>query len=640
MAFSPRQALAPASLLLLGLAVAFAGHTPPPGQPTTPTFEKDIHPVLLAHCVKCHGDTKPKGGVNLATFPDANTLFRARKLWRAVTRQVESGAMPPEGQPRLSAAERDLLVRGVNQAVLAANCSDAADRDSGASPLRRLSRSEYNHTIRDLLGLPFDVAEAVGLADESPGASTLSPALMEKYFAAADKLLDRLFAAKPEGDARSALDKLLVARPAPDLPPREAARKILTRFARLAYRRPVSPDEVDRLLALFDRVAARGGRFEDGIRLALKAALVSPHFLFRAELDRAPQDSAKPYRVTDHELAVRLSYFLWASMPDEELSRLADRGELSDPVVLDRQVRRMLADPKARSLADDFAVQWLQLNKLAEARPSTEFFPSFTQPLREAMYGEVAAFFDGLRTEDRSVLDLLEADYSYLNQDLAGHYGIAGVEGRGLRKVALKPGDHRGGLLGMGGVLAMTSHTSRTSPTLRGKWVLEVIFGTPPPPPPPDVGKLDEAAAKGNDPKTFRELLARHASRPACAGCHGKIDPLGFGLENYDAVGRWRDGVTGLDTSGRLPSGETFAGPAELRGFLLRKRDDFVNNLARQLLTYALGRPPGYEDEWAVQDVVAELKKGGCRFSALVAGVAKSYPFQHRRNTDAAGADR
>ncbi len=234
------------------------------------------------------------------------------------------------------------------------------------------------------------------------------------------------------------------------------------------------------------------------------------------------------------------------------------------------------------------------------------------------------------------MLDLLDANYTYLNEELARHYAIAGVAGPRLRRVALKPGDHRGGLLGMGSVLAMTSHTWRTSPTLRGKWVLEVVFGTPPPPPPPDVAKIDEAAARGKDPATFRELLARHASRPACAGCHVKIDPLGFGLENYDAVGRWRDDGPGLDASGRLPTGATFRGPGELKRILHERRGEFVRNLAGRMLAYALGRELRHSDEGTVRAIAAETEKGGHRFSALVGEVVKSHPFRHRRHADPA----
>ena len=284
----------------------------------------------------------------------------------------------------------------------------------------------------------------------------------------------------------------------------------------------------------------------------------------------------------------------------------------------------------------------MQLRKLADARPSTEFFPTFNQTMRQAMYDEAATFFDKLREEDRPILDLLDADYTYVNEDLAKHYGIPGVVGKEMRRVPLPPDAHRGGLLGMGAVLALTSHTSRTSPTMRGKWVLEVVFGTPPAPPPPNVGTIDDHQDKGKEPKTFRELLAQHAHEPSCAACHAKIDPLGFALENFNAVGQWRDTANDrpVDASGQLPTGEKFVGVPGLKQILLSRRDQFVRNLAEQTLTYALGRELEDCDDRAVTAIVAVLKKNDYRFSALVLGVVDSFAFRHRRNLDAASEPR
>ena len=309
---------------------------------------------------------------------------------------------------------------------------------------------------------------------------------------------------------------------------------------------------------------------------------------------------------------------------------MAEKGELGAPAVFDAQVKRMLADPKAKSLTDTFAEQWLQLKKLPHARPSTEFFPTFTPKLRQAMHDEVRTFFDHLRTDDRPVTDLLDADYAYLNGDLAKHYGIDGVTGPEFRKVA-RTDPSRGGLLGTGAVLALTSHTNRTSPTLRGKYVLEVILGTPPPPPPPGVSQIDEGKAP-KEANTFRDKLALHATQANCAGCHAKIDPLGFGLENFDAVGRWRKSGGDVDASGKLPGGEPFNGPKELKAVLLKKKPRFVENVTKKLLVFALGRELQPADAPAVTAITADLEKNGYKFSVLVAGVAKSFPFQHRRN--------
>jgi hypothetical protein len=323
-------------------------------------------------------------------------------------------------------------------------------------------------------------------------------------------------------------------------------------------------------------------------------------------------------------------------MPDTELDSLVDQQKLSDPATLDKQIKRMLADPKAKSLTDGFAEQFLQLKKLASARPSTEFFPMFNGELKRAMHDETAMFFDKLREEDRSVLDLLDSDYTYLNESLAKHYGIAGVKGSQMRRVMLKPENHRGGLLGMGSVLALTSHTSRTSPTLRGKYVLDVIFGQPPDPPPANAGQFkDEGNRK--DPKTFREKMAQHAADPSCASCHKKMDPLGYALENFNAVGAWRerDGERPVDNSGTLPGGEKFTGFAGLKKVVHAHQDDFVSNITAQMLVYALGRELDYYDDCAVKEVKDAMAGDGYKFSALVSGIVKSYPFQYRKTASA-----
>jgi hypothetical protein len=301
--------------------------------------------------------------------------------------------------------------------------------------------------------------------------------------------------------------------------------------------------------------------------------------------------------------------------------------------VLEQQVRRMLADPRARALTDHFAAEWIGLPRLLNARPSNEFFPTFTPKLRQAMQDEVTLFFDQLRKEDRSLLELLDADYTYLNAELAKHYGIPGIEGEVMRRVPLKPEYHRGGLLGMGGILAMTSHTHRTSPTLRGKWVLDVIFGLPPPPPPPEAGSLKEEANKSKI-KNFRELLAQHAGQASCAACHRKMDPLGFALDNYDAIGTWRDNLGGqpLDTSGELPSGQKFQGANELKRMILERQDEFLRNLSEQLTIYALCRELDFYDDCTIERIQQDLKANGFRFSRLVNGIVQSYAFQHRRS--------
>ena len=604
----------------------------------------EVRALLDAHCSKCHGEKVQKAGVNLQPFVDEKAVVKQRKTWRAIIEQVESGEMPPEGETQPTKEQRERLVRWIKQTLDAVEKADREKPDPGRSVVRRLNRSEYNRTIRDLTGIDFDVSGAVGMPDETVGESfdnlaaalNLSSVLMEKYFSAADLVLEKLFAPiKPKGPKAKtayspALEQLLVARPSDGISARAAAKQVIESFASKAYRRPVEAREVERFLTLFERVNAKEPIFEEALKPVFKAVLASPNFLLRIERDRAAE-AERAYRVSDHELAVRLSYFLWSSMPDAELTGLAAKGELAKPDILEKQVRRMLADPKARALTDNFAAQWLRLRKLADARPSTEFFPTFTPKLRQAMYDEAAMFFDKLREEDRSLLELLDADYTYVNADLAKHYGIADVTGPEFRKVKLADGN-RGGMLGMSALLTLTSHTSRTSPTLRGKYVLEVILGTPPPPPPPNVSQIDESKNKGKSPKNFREQLALHATQATCANCHRRIDPLGFGLENFDAIGRWRPSSADVDATGKLPTGEQFDGAKELKKILLQRKGRFVENMTEKLAVYALGRELQPSDEVHMRAITKGLENDGYRFSRLVLGIAQSYAFQQRRN--------
>jgi mono/diheme cytochrome c family protein len=621
-----------------------------PARPAT-TF-KQIKPLLQANCFQCHGEKKQKGGVNFSLIGDEKSILRNRKLWHMVVTQLESNEMPPEeADEQPTDEQRKTLVQWMKHAA-EVDCSDPANHDPGPPLIRRLSVREYSRTMKDLTGIDFNVAEAVGMTDEGNGlgfdnlaaAMEIAPTLMEKYFEAADQILDRVFAAtdlKPAGltvDGRvrtqslAAYKRIVFARPGDGVSAHDAGEKVLRRFARRAYRRPVTAAEVGRLTKLFDTLISRGQSFDAAMRLTLKPILVSPYFLLRVERDGAAGGSDAAYRVTDHELAVRLSYFLWSSMPDAELDALADAGKLSDPATLDRQVKRMLDDPKARSLTEGFAEQFLQLKKFASARPSTEFFPSFNGDLKRAMHDETSIFFDKLREEDRSVLELLDADYTYVNETLAKHYGIDGVKGSQMRRVALPPAAHRGGLLGMGSILALTSHTSRTSPTLRGKYVLDVIFGTPPDPPPANAGQFkDEGNRK--DPKSFREKMAQHAADASCASCHKKMDPLGYALENFNAIGAWRekDGERPVDNSGRLPGGEQFTGVAGLKKIVHAHEEDFVRNMTGNMLVYALGRELDYYDDCVVKEIETAMAGDGYKFSALIGGIVKSYPFQYRK---------
>ena len=419
------------------------------------------------------------------------------------------------------------------------------------------------------------------------------------------------------------------------------ARTILSTLTRRAYRRPVTAADLEGPLRFYERGHAAGG-FEAGIELAIRRLLVSPEFLFRTEAD-PPDIDLDVYGVSDVELASRLSFFLWSSIPDDELLDLATQGRLRDPVVLETQVRRMLADRRSQALVDNFAGQWLYLRNVPALTPDLYTYPDFNEGLRRAMKRETELFFEHIMREDRSVLDLLAADYTFLNESLARHYGIPGVYGDTFRRVALPEGSVRGGLLGQASILAVTSLANRTSPVVRGKWILENILGSPPPEPPADVPPLPEETGDGPAAMTMRERIAEHRRNPVCASCHSQMDPLGLGLENFDSTGRWREvEVTGdaraasfapIDSSGAFPDGTAFNTVPELKQALMARSDRFVATMTEKLLTYALGRGVEHYDAPAVRAIAREAARSDYRLSALVLGVTKSVPFQMRRRS-------
>jgi len=431
------------------------------------------------------------------------------------------------------------------------------------------------------------------------------------------------YAAKGPGDTPSRR-RIFVCRPQGPGDEETCARKIISTLARRAYRRPINKDEIPALMIPYKSARENGG-FEEGIRLALQRILVSPDFLFRVETDPRKANSGSAYRVSDVELASRLSFFLWSSIPDDELLGLAERGKLKEPAVQEQQVRRMLADFRANTLVSNFVGQWLYLRNIETVLPDPSAFPDFDENLRLALAGETRLFFESMLREDRSLLDLLRADYTFLNERLARHYGIPGIHGSELRRVTLM-NEERKGLLGQGSVLTVTSYPNRTSPTLRGKWLLENLLGSPPPPPPPDVPSLKED--KDASLLTMRQRMALHQASPVCSSCHSRMDPLGFALENFDGLGRWRSGV---DSSGILPDGTKIDGPAGLRNVLLSKKEQFVTTATERLLTYALGRGAEAFDMPAIRKIVRDSAGGDYRWSSLIMGVVKSVPFQMRR---------
>lgn len=436
---------------------------------------------------------------------------------------------------------------------------------------------------------------------------------------------------QPPKDLTDSHRNIFVATPGKGVSPREAADKILRNFATRAFRRPIRDDEAARFITLFDLAVKNKANFESAIQLMLQGVLVSPKFLFRIESDTHSDKAI--VGVDDYALATRLSYFLWASMPDPLLFDLAAKGQLSDPDVLEAQVRRMIADKKSRRFATNFAPQWLQVRRIEEAAPDEKMFPTFNDDLRRAMVDETIWFFDAIMREDRPLTELLDARFTYANESLAKHYGIDGVKGDAMQRVELAD-PNRGGVLTMAAPLTVTSHARHTSPVKRGKWVLEAILGTPPPPPSPDAGELDDTVPVDSG-LTMRERFEQHRADSACAICHRRIDPLGFGFETFDPVGRYRTQADGkpVDPRGTLLDGRSFTGPAELKQVLIEDRDAFTRALAEKMLTYAIGRGLEHYDACAIKQITDGTRNADYRFSAMVTEIVRSLPFRYRRAT-------
>lgn len=763
----------------LAIAAWLSGHPRPvvaqkeaPSPP--PKFPSVGVDFLKKHCLDCHGEKTKRADLSLHTYRDDQSLIKDRKVWHKVLHMVQSGEMPPAKRPRPSAADLDAFIASVNGVF------DHHDRTTPADPgrvtIRRLNRTEYNNTIRDLVGVDFNPAEDFPSDDVGHGFDnigdvlTLSPVLMERYLSAAESIVQRAIVAEPPkppqrrtasrwlepatsaeyrwrpvhasqhvlhtlwhltmegeytfrfrayakrpdkepvkvvvlldgkevktleitaeektptiievpltltlGDRRTTVKVLNHAdgdkprtllleymeltgpkdtRPAtqrkllattPGKTKAEQTREVLTRFVSRAYRRPANKDEAERLARLVEAAETRGERWEAGMQLAFQAVLVSPKFLFRVELD---EPGAKPQAargLDEYQLASRLSYFLWSSMPDDELFDLAGKKQLT--ANLDAQVRRMLKDPKAKALTENFALQWLQLRRLKEFAPDPKLFPSFNEQVRADMLKETSLFFNAVVQEDRSVLDLIDADFTFLNERLARHYGISDTKGNWVGQKITRPGGQpirgdnfvrvelssreRGGILTQASVLTVTSNPTRTSPVKRGRWVLEQILGTPPPPPPPDVPELKDdkqAMLTGS----LRQRMEQHRTNPACANCHARMDPLGFAFENYNAIGAYRtkDGDFPIDPAGELPGGATFKGAVDLKAILKGKKELFARCLTEKMLTYAVGRGLEYYDRRTVDQIVARQQKDDYRFSTLVIEIVKSDPFRMRR---------
>lgn len=596
---------------------------------TDAAYVKQVRPLLETYCFDCHADAGAEADLQLQPFTTVAQVRDGRATWLKVLAQLRAQHMPPADSDQPTAEERKLLVEWIDRTVNTVDCSGPVS--PGRVTLRRLNRHEYRNTVRDLLGIDFQPAEDFPADDVGYGFDnigdvlSLPPLLMEKYLAAAEEISRRVVA---EPESRPCV---FVVAPSESVSEEEAAERIIAHVASAAFRRPATAQEIERLARLVRIAREQDDGFEAGVQLALQAILVSPHFLFRVEHD--PEGDAEVRTLNDFELATRLSYFLWSSMPDEELSGLARGGQLRQGDQLDRQVRRMLADRKAQALIENFAGQWLQLRSLEDLTFDAQQFAGCDRTLLLAMREETLRFFAAVVREDLSVLRILDADFTFVNESLARHYGLTGVEGDAFRRVSLQ-GTPRAGILTQGSVLAVTSNPTRTSPVKRGKFVLDNLLGAPPPPAPGDVPQLDDATRQLTG--TLRQRMEQHRSDPACAACHQLMDPLGFALEQFDAVGRFRteDGGEPIDTAGELPSGERFSGLDELRALLLEtKRDDFSRCLVEKTLVYALGRGLEYYDQCAVQKIAQALEQDDYRFSRLVLEVVKSEPFQKRAKT-------
>jgi hypothetical protein len=602
-----------------------ADETPPPASDGAFASLKSFAEM---YCTTCHAGDDPQ-----ADFGLDQVLARARveedyETWQTVHFMLSEREMPPDGETQPTDAERAAAIAALEALFAEVDCG--GEPRPGRVTIRRLNRAEYNNTIRDLVGVDFRPADDfpsddVGNGFDNIGAVlSIPPVLVEKYLAAAEEIVAKAWA----NDA--AREELLVRPLGEDRREfNQAARANIHAFATRAFRRRVGDDEIDRLMDLVRTARENDFSRDEALQGALQAILVSPHFLFRVERDPEPEDEDGIRELNDFELASRLSYFLWSSMPDNALFDLALDGKLRDPKVLQAQVRRMLLDSKSEAIIKNFAGQWLQLRDLANLSPDPDQFPEFDQDLRAAMLRETEFFFAEIIREDRSVLDFLNADFTFVNDRLAGHYGIDNVAGDEFRRVPLPEG--RRGVLTQASILLITSNPTRTSPVKRGKWILENILGDPPPPPPDGVEELAEDAETIG---TLREQMEQHRANPTCASCHERMDPLGFGLENFNAIGAWRDtqGGEAIDATGKLPGGGgDFQGPSELMDLLAgQKREEFCRCLTKKMLTYALGRGLESYDRCAVEAVLARLAEHDFRFSELVIGIVLSDPFRMR----------
>ena len=623
-----------------------------PDDPRQKHYNRMVRPLFMKHCYPCHNGEDKKAGIDFDNYYFISSIVRNGELFQKVVQHVGDRTMPPEMRPSLKQREIDTITYYINSYLQAA----LAEKDPGLIPPRRLSNQEYKYVIKDLLNLEVDV-DSIFPSDPSGGAGFdnhaavlyMSPLLIERYFDTADGLLETLYSdteawrklvPKYKGSIWSSLRiiwyRLFFKKDVSLERPVRLASDALIPFATLAYRGIIAPEEKSRLQQFFKetyiKFADKEDRFDASIKETMKLILMSHNFLYRMESD---PEIEGPYEISNFELASRLSFFLWSSMPDKHLLNVAYKEDLHDSLVLEREVLRMLKSPKSRRLGQQFAIQWLELKKLEDPafQVDLEIFPEYTPALSALMLNEVELFFNYVILESNNLLDLIDSEYSFLNEELAKHYGISDVEGSTMRKVEFTS-DERGGILGMAGVLTATSLPTRTSPVLRGKWVLEQILGTPPPPPPADVPELEVSSDSTKPVETLRVVLERHREDPSCNSCHQAMDPIGLGLENFDAIGRWRNayGKELIDPSGIMESGEVFEGPADLRKILLSKKELFAETFSKKMLSFALGRSLQFKDTPTIKYLQQTLLKTDFDSEQFILEITKSYPFRYKKS--------
>jgi hypothetical protein len=599
--------------------------------PAGPHSFEQAQGFLKTYCQSCH-QSNGAGGFNVQRVSTAESLRTDAQKWTSLALRVRNGEMPPKGSPAPSLEDREEFTHWVDATLRIEAC--AAGVTPGPAPLRRLNRDEYAATIGDLLDIRLDLGQALPVDpaggegfDNAAETLFLSPIHSEKYMDTAKFVLD--FAAR-DSKARA---RIMTAKPGAAISPEKAARRNLEVFLPRAFRRPIQEADAAPYMSLFRAARKRGQTFDDAMLFAIRGVLVSPQFLFLAEPPN-PGPEARP--LDQYALASRLSYFLWGSMPDELLFDIAAAGKLHEPEVLRSQVGRLLRNPKSFEFAERFVEQWLRTRELGgEKAPDAKLFPVYykDEDIRSDIRYQPIFFFREIFVKKLSLLNLLDSNFTIATRRLANLYDIKvekTVTQQPLR-VELEEGGNRGGLLGMAAVMAVSSYPYRTSPVLRGAWVLDSILGTPPPPPPPNVPALEDEHKEGT-PKSVRERLTQHRANPACAGCHSRIDPIGFALDNYDVIGRWRaeEGGKPVDTAGELPDGTKINGPAELKAVLLQRKDVFLRNLTNKMLGYALGRGLTLKDSCTVDGIIADVKAKEYDAQALVEAIVLSMPFRYQ----------